>query len=81
MENDATTTQRHSSIGGRQELAAEWSKRLSASIDSYRQKHTLEWILTGILMTLVVLPEVQNAKPVKVEGPDAFLKAQGKGLV
>jgi small-conductance mechanosensitive channel len=37
----------------RQELAADWSRRLSAAIEGYRQKHTLKWIMTGMAKTLL----------------------------
>ncbi len=37
----------------RQELAADWSRRLSTAIEGYREKHTLKWIMTGMAKTLL----------------------------
>ena len=37
----------------RQELASDWSRKLSAAIETYRQEHTMKWIMTGVMKSLI----------------------------
>ena len=37
----------------REALAAQWSQKIKATITTYRHEHTLEWIMTGALKSLI----------------------------
>jgi small-conductance mechanosensitive channel len=37
----------------RHELASDWSARLSAAIGTYRQEHTMKWIMAGVVTSLI----------------------------